>query len=271
VAPSAERACSNTCGAGLQTCQNGVWGVCTVAAVSCTTVCGTGKKLCQNGSWSACDAPSPKPPTLKTTLRDFHRTHPDFERPNITGDASELGLVASVLGSDGTPTYAHTAGTQTVTGPETFAQWYHDVPGVNVTIPYDVQLQASTTKPGFYVYTNLSFFPLDDDPRGFGDEGFNHDFDFTLATKFTFHYVGGEVFRFMGDDDLWVFVNRHLAIDLGGVHQSKTGEVYLDEHAVEFGITPGQTYDLHLFFAERHVINSDFSVETTIADPGTCP
>jgi hypothetical protein len=30
------------------------------------------------------------------------------------------------------------------------------------------------------------------------------------------------------------------------------------------------TSQLHLFFAERHVINSDFSVETTIADPGTC-
>jgi fibro-slime domain-containing protein len=94
--------------------------------------------------------------------------------------------------------------------------------------------------------------------------------DFTLATKFTFHYLGGEVFRFTGDDDLWVFVNRHLAIDLGGVHQSKTGEVYLDDHKSEFGITPGNTYQLHLFFAERHVINSDFSVETTIADPGTC-
>ena len=52
--------------------------------------------------------------------------------------------------------------------------------------------------------------------------------------------------------------------------QSKMGEVYLDDHGAEFGITPGNTYQLHLFFVERHVINSDFSVETTIADPGTC-
>jgi fibro-slime domain-containing protein len=82
--------------------------------------------------------------------------------------------------------------------------------------------------------------------------------------------LGGEVFRFTGDDDLWVFVNRHLAIDLGGPHQSKMGEVYLDDHGAEFGIAPGNTHQLHLFFVERHVINSDFSVETTIADPGTC-
>jgi fibro-slime domain-containing protein len=244
--------------------------VCTVAAQPCTSVCGAGKKTCQNGAWTACDAPQPKPPRLITTLRDFHRTHPDFERPDISGDASELGIVAPLLGSDDTPTYAHTGATLTVTGPETFAQWYHDVPGVNVTIPYEVQLQASPSKPGFFVYDSTDFFPLDGDPRGFGNEGFNHDFDFTLATKFTFHYLGGEVFRFTGDDDLWVFVNRHLAIDLGGLHQSRMGEVYLDEHAAEFGISPGNTYQLHLFFAERHVINSDFSVETTIADPGTC-
>jgi len=269
--PSTERACSDACGAGIETCQKGVWGGCTVPAVvqSCASVCGAGKKTCQYGLWTACDAPMPGPPKLVTTLRDFHRTHPDFER-NITGDASDLGMVEPLLGNDDTPTYAHTGGTLTVTGPETFAQWYHDVPGVNVTISYDIQLQAATDKPGFFVYSSIDFFPLDGDPRGFGNEGFNHDFDFTLATKFTFHYMGGEVFRFIGDDDLWVFVNRHLAIDLGGLHQSKTGEVYLDQHAAEFGITPGNTYELHLFFAERHVINSDFSVETTIADPGTC-
>jgi len=206
---------------------------------------------------------------LHATIRDFHRTHPDFEPP-VSGDASELGIVEAVLGSDETPTYAHAGATLTVTSPATFFQWYHDVPGVNVHIPYDIPLRASATKPGFFEFLSTDFFPLDGDPRAFGNEDFDHDFDFTLTTKFTFRYLGGEVFRFTGDDDLWVFVNRHLAIDLGGPHQSKMGEVYLDDHKTEFEITPGNAYDLHLFFAERHVINSDFSVETTIADPGTC-
>lgn len=158
-----------------------------------------------------------------------------------------------------------------MTGPDTFAEWYHDVPGVNVSIPYSIQLQPSTSQPGFYTFGSTDFFPLDGDPRGFGIEGdFDHDFDFTLATKFTFRYLGGELFRFIGDDDLWVFVNRHLAIDLGGLHQSKVGEVYLDEHAAELGLVRGNIYAIHLFFAERHAINSDFSIETTIADPASC-
>jgi fibro-slime domain-containing protein len=267
----ATRACSNLCGGGMLACRDGVWGKCEVAVVTeaCSTVCGKGKHVCQNGAWTDCDAPQPTLGRISVTLRDFHSTHPDFERPG-TGDLSELGLVEPLLGSDDTPTFAHAGGTNTVTGPETFAQWYHDVPGVNVTIPSEMQLVPSPDKPGFYQYGNQDFFPLDDDPRAFGDEGQFHDFDFTLATKFRFHYLGGEVFRFTGDDDLWIYVNRHLAIDLGGPHQSKTGEVYLDDQATELEIERGNVYELHLFFAERHVINSDFFLETTISDPGRC-
>lgn len=265
------RDCATPCGTGKETCRDGTWGACAVAPVvqTCSTVCGKGKRVCQNGAWNDCDARQPKLGIISATLRDFHKTHPDFERP-ASGDLSETGLVAPLLGPDETPTFAHAGGTTTVTGPETFADWYHDVPGVNVTIPYEIQLTPAPSKPGFFQYGGMDFFPLDGDVRGFGDEGQTHDFDFTLATKFNFHYLGGEVFRFTGDDDLWVFVNRHLAIDLGGLHELKTGDVYLDQRAAELQISPGGTYELHLFFAERHVKSSDFFIETTISDPGRC-
>lgn len=269
--PPVSRPCANDCGAGTETCRDGAWRSCTVPVVSeaCASICGSGKRICEAGVWRKCDAPEPAAATLHATLRDFHDTHPDFERPG-SGDLSELGLVMPMLGSDDTPTFARTGGTVTVTGPESFAQWFHDVPGINVTVPYEIPLSPSPGRPGYYEFLGLDFFPLDDDPRGFGNEGQNHDYHFTLATKFTFHYLGGELFRFTGDDDLWVFVNRHLAIDLGGLHQSKTGEVYLDDRAGEFGLVRGNSYELHLFFAERHMISSNFSIETTITDPGRC-
>ena len=51
---------------------------------------------------------------------------------------------------------------------------------------------------------------------------------FTSETHFWFEYQGGERFDFAGDDDTWVFVNRKLAIDLGGLHTPRTGHFTLD-------------------------------------------
>ncbi len=269
VPVTVSRECSSTCGKGEEICRDGIWGTCLVpvATQTCTSSCGTGKRTCRDGVWSECDAPLPGRARLLAIIRDFRATHPDMESPGM-GDRSEPGLVQPLLGDDDTPVYARPGGTGTVTSPATFAQWFHDVPGVNVTIAYEIPLQASPSRKGMYEFSSLGFFPIDG--LGFGNEDELHNFDFTLATRFTFQYKGGEMFRFTGDDDLWVFINRRLAIDLGGLHQMKTGEVVLDERAGELGITPGHSYQLHLFFAERHKKDSNFVVETSIADPGAC-
>lgn len=71
---------------------------------------------------------------------------------------------------------------------------------------------------------------------------------------------GLEVFTFTGDDDLWVFIDDTLAIDLGGVHGAMTQSVGLDT----LGLTVGNTYDFDLFFAERHTVASNFRIDTSI-------
>ena len=73
---------------------------------------------------------------------------------------------------------------------------------------------------------------------------------------------GGQ-FTFNGDDDLWIFINGKLAIDLGGVHGRETKTVQLDTLAEELGIEPNNTYSFDLFFAERHSTQSAFQFETT--------
>ncbi len=83
--------------------------------------------------------------------------------------------------------------------------------------------------------------------------------------------MGGEEFSFEGDDDMWVFVNRHLAIDLGGLHVSMAASVSLDDVASEFGLAIGGTYPIHFFFAERHTIDSNFTIRTTVAEAGPHP
>ena len=260
--------CSNTCGQGTQLCENDqLKGVCEVAPVvaDCSSLCGAGTKTCADNKWQTCTAPEPNHATVKATVRDFHITFPDMNHDGV----AETGIVTSILGDDDKPIYAHGSDpTETVSGPDTFNQWYRDVAGVNISTTIDIPLTLSDSNKGVYSYRNTSFFPIDD--QLFGNEGQPHNYAFTVEVATRFRYNGGETFTFAGDDDVFVFINRHLAIDLGGIHSMLTRTVDLDAQAGQLGIEKGGIYSMRIFFAERHMTESDFVIETTISDFNIC-
>lgn len=274
VIPTVTEACENQCGVGSRTCTDASWGQCQVEPryLECTFGCGSGKQLCEDDTLGPCDAPHPLPPVLTATIRDFSDVHPDFELPPPHAD--DRGIVSEVLGPEDKPNYLHgETGTTTTTGQTAFDQWYRDVPGVNLSTQLSLPLTPSPTKPDFFEFGNRlagqnQFFPIDD--QLLGNEMRNHNFHFTLEASAQFVYRAGQIFRFRGDDDLWVFVNRRLVIDLGGLHSVRAGTAQIDQIAAETSMVEGQKYPLHIFFAERHTFQSNFYIETSISDVGQC-
>jgi len=100
----------------------------------------------------------------------------------------------------------------------------------------------------------------------------NNHFCFESHSKFI--YEGGEEFIFRGDDDIWVFINNKLAIDLGGCHLGAPGYVNLDTlgnglngqglGSYHSKLIKGNEYDLDIFFCDRRSPNSNVRISTNM-------
>eukprot|EP01133_Synstelium_polycarpum_P005673 gene5673-6552_t len=193
------------------------------------------------------------------------------------------GLVSSKLGADRKPVYSYGNLPATyddniiIHNSTTFKSWFNDVQDVTQSIPLTLVLTNNKTSddPRIFSYDNGAFFPIDG--RGWDRPGVDtkhtayydangtpHNFHFCLELHARFTYKGGEQFKFRGDDDVWVFINNRLVVDLGAPHDATGENGYGFVNLDTLELDRGEDYPFDFFYCERHSTESHIMISTSL-------
>ncbi len=246
----------------------------------------------------------------------------DFNNPDDSNGSIAFHITADELDTEGKPElsgenpYVYGSNEGPPHSAASFAQWYRTSPTLDRTGNLQVvgELVLPNVGANVYEFDSLDFppgfFPLDDPalapfawpaeptygetlfiPSGGSDF---RNFGFTTEVHYFFVYQGDEVLTFSGDDDLWVFVDGFLCLDVGGLHPRVTDVMSFADPMDAGSVTqeaivnackarleedraaapPGEplVYEVAIFHAERHTGASNFrlTLDGFVTEISTC-
>jgi fibro-slime domain-containing protein len=186
------------------------------------------------------------------SYKPFAESGPDDACPESGGGPTK-GLVKSSLDSAGLPVWTGRVACDIGTSADGPGNWFkpgHALLDTTVSIPL-----ALSRGLGVWSYSNQAFFPLDHAstaPKGGNNFGFCLHFQFEAS-----NFPDAEV-SIVGDDDIWLFAQNLLALDLGGQHGPASGKFAF----ARIGEPEGRVIRMDLFQCERHITGSTLAISS---------
>lgn len=162
-----------------------------------------------------------------------------------------------VLTDNGTGTYSFEAGYS----------------GTKKDVRYD--RESGTIYNGTNGGDESGFYPLED--LGYEQPGLltatskvnngakNGSFTLRGESQFVYNKDSNLYFTFTGDDDVYMYINGTLALDLGGAHGRNSKTVNLNDlDATKYGLKEGQVATFTFFYMERCSDASTFGIKTNM-------
>lgn len=206
---------------------------------------------------------------LNTLYKDnngISQTVPEYTHMTLSQETDSAGKTYYVFdgGYDGVTYNANDGSISHVNGSSSKDMVYYTTVSDTTLHPF-LPTTGSTT----FQQTNTPYF-LDSGASERSAASFEsqigRDYSYSMEGhgQFVFNAEDNLYFTFEGDDDVYLFINNKMVMDIGAAHSITKSTFNLNDYIKECGLKDGEMYDFDFYYMERHSYGANIRIETNI-------